>query len=249
MYSIGKVAKITNLTVRTLRYYDEIGLLKPATVSEGGHRFYDNAAISKLHNIILLKEFGFELETIHEIVSNQVKSTKDLLQMRLEIIKLEEKQLKNTKEKIQTSIQMMELDGIDNWEAIFNTVTYPESKKQEIKSNLNKFFTENERETLKALPKVGQDIEEVDKWVELVNDIRLNLHKEPFSEDAQDLAARWMHLAYDIFKGDKQLAQKVWQVNWEKNEDIGGYPFDPEIIEFIRKAQEHYLHQRVGGRQ
>lgn len=249
MYSIGKLAKITSCTVRTLRYYDEISLLKPTAVSEGGHRYYDNDAVAKLHNIIQLKEFGFELETIDEIVDNRVRSAKDLLQIRLKVIKLEEKELQQKKERIQTTIQLMELEGKDDWKAIFNTFSKHNNSKQKIKDNWNNYFTEKEQEILNGLPKVGKDREEVNKWTELVNDIRLNIHKEPSSKEAQELASRWMSLADEIIKGNKQLAQKVWHVNWEKKEDIGGYPFDLEIIDFIRKAQEYYFQQQAGGGQ
>lgn len=99
MYSIGKLAKLNNITVRTLRYYDEVGLLKPTKIEESGHRYYDSQAALKLHNIIMLKEIGFELETIHEILTNQVKSTKDLLHMRLQIIEIEKEQLMESEKK------------------------------------------------------------------------------------------------------------------------------------------------------
>lgn len=42
MYSIGELSKNTNISIRTLRYYDEIGLLKPAKVADSGYRYYSN---------------------------------------------------------------------------------------------------------------------------------------------------------------------------------------------------------------
>lgn len=54
MYSIGKLAETCNVSVRTLRYYDEVDLLKPSKVGVGGHRFYNNEALVKLHLIFLL---------------------------------------------------------------------------------------------------------------------------------------------------------------------------------------------------
>jgi DNA-binding transcriptional MerR regulator len=52
MYSIGKVASETNLTVRTLRYYDEIHLLKPSHVAESGYRYYSKEDVLKLQRIL-----------------------------------------------------------------------------------------------------------------------------------------------------------------------------------------------------
>lgn len=51
MYLIGQLAKESEPTVRTLRYYDEIGLLKPSLISEGGHRYYEEHDFIKLHSI------------------------------------------------------------------------------------------------------------------------------------------------------------------------------------------------------
>ena len=55
MYSIGQLAKESETTVRTLRYYDEIGLLKPSLISEGGHRYYEEHDFIKLHSIRIIR--------------------------------------------------------------------------------------------------------------------------------------------------------------------------------------------------
>ncbi|MHC2831901.1 DNA-binding transcriptional MerR regulator [Bacillus sp. F9_6S_D1_P_5] len=51
MIHINKVGELTGVTVRTLRYYDKIGLLKPASKTEGGHRLYTNEEIKKLQQV------------------------------------------------------------------------------------------------------------------------------------------------------------------------------------------------------
>ncbi|XOQ47974.1 MAG: MerR family transcriptional regulator [Eubacteriales bacterium] len=83
---INEVAKRTGVTVRTLHYYDEIGLLKPTETTEAGYRIYDESALAKLQQILFFRELGFPLEEIREIVSSPsfdpmkaLKSHKDLL--------------------------------------------------------------------------------------------------------------------------------------------------------------------------
>ena len=56
--SVHEVARLTGVTARTLHYYDEIGLLKPARVTEAGYRLYDDAALSRLQNILLFRGIG-----------------------------------------------------------------------------------------------------------------------------------------------------------------------------------------------
>lgn len=65
LYKIGDFSKIVNLPIKTLRYYDEYGLLKPSYVDEfTGYRYYNDANISECKLIILLKSLDFTLEEI-----------------------------------------------------------------------------------------------------------------------------------------------------------------------------------------
>lgn len=67
---INEVAKLTGVTVRTLHYYDEIGLLKPETVTEAGYRLYGDKELNTLQQILFFRELDFSLDTIKEIMTN-----------------------------------------------------------------------------------------------------------------------------------------------------------------------------------
>lgn len=67
---IKAFAELTDVSIRTLQYYDEINLLKPAHVNEYGHRFYDSGSFSKIFVILSLKNMGMSLEKIHQYVNN-----------------------------------------------------------------------------------------------------------------------------------------------------------------------------------
>lgn len=67
---IKEFAELTGMSVRTLQYYDEINLLKPAHINEYGHRFYDSNSFSKVFIIISLKNMGMKLGEIHQYVNN-----------------------------------------------------------------------------------------------------------------------------------------------------------------------------------
>lgn len=245
MYSIGKLAKLSNITVRTLRYYDEIELLKPTKIEVGGHRYYDDVALAKLHNIMMLKEMGFDLETIHEIIGNQVKSSKELLLMRLEIIKQEQAQLEHMQNNIHEILQLMDMEGTNNWQAIFSTISKQYSRPKDFKSIWNDYFNEDEIDKLKNLPTIGVDKEIVNQWVELLRDIRKNMDKSPSSSIAQNLAKRWSDLTHEIYDGDIKLANKAWKLG--KEQDLGFYEFDPEIVQFIEAAVAYSFQQKQAG--
>lgn len=70
MKTIREVSVITGLSIRTLRYYDEIGLLKPARLTEAGYRLYDDRALEKLQEILFFRELEIPLGDIKKIMEN-----------------------------------------------------------------------------------------------------------------------------------------------------------------------------------
>ena len=68
MKTIGQLADLTNISVRTLQYYDEIGLLKPACVTAAGYRYYDDESIERLQQILFFKELDFKLKDIQKLL-------------------------------------------------------------------------------------------------------------------------------------------------------------------------------------
>ncbi|CAM2857927.1 GTP cyclohydrolase [Legionella steigerwaltii] len=69
-YQIKEISQMTSLTIRSLQYYDEIDLLKPAKRSEGGYRLYSEMDLIRLQQITTLKFLGFSLSTIKKIMEN-----------------------------------------------------------------------------------------------------------------------------------------------------------------------------------
>lgn len=74
MKSISQVAKLTGVSIRTLQYYDEIGLLKPSKLTTAGYRIYDDDALQTLQQILFFKELGFSLKEIKEILTGSLLS-------------------------------------------------------------------------------------------------------------------------------------------------------------------------------
>lgn len=67
-YTINKLAKLAGVSTRTLRYYDELGLLSPARVSSNGYRIYGQKEIDRLQHILFYRELGVSLEEIRSIL-------------------------------------------------------------------------------------------------------------------------------------------------------------------------------------
>jgi len=68
---INEVAKIANISIRTLHYYDQINLLKPLRINSSGYRIYDENSLKELKQILLLKEIGFNLDEIKHVINGK----------------------------------------------------------------------------------------------------------------------------------------------------------------------------------
>lgn len=81
MRTVKEISDITGISVRTLHYYDEIGLLQPTAKSEGGYRLYDDKALEQLQQILFFREFDISLKEIKSIIENPVLDRTRILQM------------------------------------------------------------------------------------------------------------------------------------------------------------------------
>ena len=83
---ISDVAKLTGVTVRTLHYYDEIGLLKPSEVTEAGYRVYNDTDLEVLQQILFFRELDFSLEDIRKIMKNPAYEKESALRKQKELL-------------------------------------------------------------------------------------------------------------------------------------------------------------------
>ena len=95
MRTVNEVSKLTGISVRTLHYYDQIGLLKPSQVTEAGYRLYDDAALEKLQQIMLYRELEFPLKDIKEIMESSDFDRNQALQQQIEMLTLKKEHLEN----------------------------------------------------------------------------------------------------------------------------------------------------------
>ena len=75
MIRIGEFSRISQVSIKTLRFYDEVGLLHPTRVDDfTGYRYYTFSQLARLHRILALKEMGFPLEQIGRLLNDEVSS-------------------------------------------------------------------------------------------------------------------------------------------------------------------------------
>ena len=95
MKTVNEVSKLTGVSIRTLQYYDNIGLLRPADYTESGYRLYDDTALEKLQQILLFRELEFPLKDIKEIINRSDFDKKKALEQQIELLELKKEHIEN----------------------------------------------------------------------------------------------------------------------------------------------------------
>lgn len=95
MMTVNEVSKLTGISVRTLQYYDNIGLLKPSGYTESGYRLYDDTALERLQQVLLFKELEFPLKEIKEIIDAPDFDRNKALQQQIELLTMKKEHLEN----------------------------------------------------------------------------------------------------------------------------------------------------------
>ena len=95
MKTVNEVSKLTGVSVRTLHHYDEIGLLKPTSVTEAGYRLYDDTALERLQHILLFRELQFPLKDIKAILDSPDFDRNRALEQQIELLTLKKDHLEN----------------------------------------------------------------------------------------------------------------------------------------------------------
>ena len=94
-YSIKELAKIFSVSIRTLHWYDEIGLLKPASYQENGYRIYEEPQLLLFQQILFFRELGFKLKEIKELLASNECEKITRLSTKKETLEVTVKRLKN----------------------------------------------------------------------------------------------------------------------------------------------------------
>ena len=95
MMTVNEVSKLTGVSIRTLQYYDTIGLLKPIEYTESGYRLYDDTSLERLQQILLFKELEFSLKEIKKIIDAPNFDRNKALEQQIELLTMKKEHLEN----------------------------------------------------------------------------------------------------------------------------------------------------------
>lgn len=95
MMTVHEVSKLAGVSIRTLQYYDKIGLLHPTGYTDAGYRLYDDTDMERLQHILLFRELEFPLKDIKAILDSPDFDRSKALEQQIELLKLKKEHLDN----------------------------------------------------------------------------------------------------------------------------------------------------------
>lgn len=95
MMTVHEVSRFAGVSIRTLQYYDKIGLLHPAGYTDAGYRLYDDTELERLRHILLFRELEFPLKDIRAILDSPDFDRSKALEQQIELLKLKKEHLDN----------------------------------------------------------------------------------------------------------------------------------------------------------
>lgn len=230
---VGKLARHSGLTVRTLHHYDEIGLLSPSLRSNAGYRLYGSEDVARLTQILLLRRLNLSLAEIREILARPESSLRDTLGQ----------QISHLKERIEFETQL-----VQRLEAIYSRLERTErvsidqlTRLMEMMTMFDEYYTP---EQLEYLRKRGEELGEEKirqaetEWPQLIACMQEEMAKgtDPTSETAQALARRWQELIQEFTGGDAGIETSLRNMYGQEPRLRQQTGMDPSLMEFVARA-------------
>lgn len=234
-WKTGEVAELAGMTIRTLRYYDQIGLFSPSQYTKTGHRLYTKADLARLQPILSLKQMGMPLEEIQLLlIDPEASSAEDILQSQISRVKRDIEVQQNL---------LMELEN-----ALFATrnkrmMTILELTMlmEALKMNQEKYFTKQQLDKLKSrYEKTDKQKLEVteQEFNKLIIKIRIEKEKgtPPNNAKVQGFVQQWNDIINAFSDGDRILRKNAEQFHAENPGNELQHGIDAELYKYINKA-------------
>jgi DNA-binding transcriptional MerR regulator len=240
-WKVGELAARTGLTVRTLHHYDAIGLLCPSGRTESnhgsGHRLYTAQDLSRLHQIMCLKQLGFSLEQIKDYLTRDDYDPRKVIRLHLEDVRRKAAELAELGERLREFSEALERAENVSPETFLETIG--------VMTMIEKYYTAEQLKQLEERRKAGGEAMEKEiaeapqKWADLHKDVNdaIAAGIPPTDPQAHALAKRWLDLVTAFTGGDPGIFNSLRNMYRNESNVMG---MDTSAInpgmEWIQKA-------------
>jgi len=251
-YTVKQLAKISGVSVRTLHWYDEKGLLKPSYHGSNGYRYYEEEQLLMLQQILFFRELGFNLNDIQKLLSQDDFDKVRALQSHKQVLTEEINRKSNLITTIDKTIS--HLRGKETMQDNELYYGFDKARQKEYEQYLVKEYGSKAEDLLKQSHKRTAKWDK-DEWDD-VKSTGDQIHKEltdainsnlsPESDEVQkiihrhyELQNRFYDLTKEVYIGLTDLYAQ--HPDFKKFFDV----YHPKMIEYIGKAMRHYADQNL----
>lgn len=242
-WTTGEVSKLRNISVRTLRYYDQINLLTPSFREDNGKRYYSEGDLFQLEKILLLKSLSLSLEDIQAVLDEY--SYKQILISHYNYLQEQQSKLQTSISNTASLINMIHLKEDLSWEHVSELV-------QNAESNSKKwidYFQEDEQAFLQEnLPSMSNNDYITQQYISLLQQVEKCIESNISAESEEGLAigAKLLKISEESFRGDVALMEKFWEVRKQPVDQTGLYPISEDALLFVERSIAKLLSRENG---
>ena len=249
-YTVKTVANLAGLTVRTLHHYDEIGVLRPTSVSSAGYRLYSDADLDRLQQILFFRELGFGLRETKEMIDSPTFDRRQALTEHQRLLREKRRHIDALIASVEGTIA-----AIDNGTRLEGRAMFEGFDKKQLMKDREeareRWGSENVDESWRRASKYTKaDWSAIQVESEAVESgLAALMDREPTEPEAQALVERWHRLiderfypcSLEIFRGlgDLYVGDERFTVHYDRRK--------PGLAVFMRAAMHAYC-DRLGGR-
>lgn len=229
----GEVSKRLNISVRTLRYYDQIDLLTPDFKDTNGKRLYSEDDLFQLEKIIILKSLSLPLEDIRSVLEKL--SYKQILISHYNYLQERLSELQTNISHTSSLINMIDLEESLSWEHVNELVR----SSPKISKRWLDYFQEEEKLILQnAVPNLSDNDKSSQKYISLLRkmDWCIEHNIKPESTEGFEIGSELIALSDEAFQGNETLMNEFWEIRRMPSDQTGLYPISEDVLEFAESC-------------
>lgn len=215
-YTVKQLSRLSGVSVRTLHYYDQIGLLKPSFVKDNGYRCYEEKELLKLQQILFFRELEFPLEKIKQVMGSAQFDSITALSDQQHLLELKKKRLEKLINTIKATILSLKGGEIMSDDKKFSAFSDPTYQKYKDEVERRWGNTDAYKQSMERVGKMTkEDLNRVKAEQEDIAQTTADLMKKGFSSDSSEVQKQvsrfyqYLHHFYDpgyeMFKGLGQM--------------------------------------------
>jgi DNA-binding transcriptional MerR regulator len=243
-YTIKKLANLVGVSTRTLRFYDEIGLLKPHRINASGYRIYGQQEIDLLQQILFYRELGVPLEQIQSILYSPAFDKKQALQEHYQNLVAKQKQLElliqNVKKTIAAQEGKITMTDKEKFEGFKHRLIADNEEKygEEIRAKYGADAVDNTNQKLKNMTEAEyEEVTQIEKkMIQLL--IEAFASGDPASEKAQEAAQlhkKWLSYYWNEYNKEAHMGLAEMYVADDRFKQYYN-KYQAGLTEFLRDA-------------